>query len=83
MVDEFLAILDRHNLSTEEAAVLVGVAPHTIRCVRLSGALPKREHCRTAIAEFCARNRAAVTREGLRMPADRRFHPTPEPHPAA
>jgi hypothetical protein len=81
MVQEFLAILARHNLSNEEAAVLTGLAPHTVRCVRLSGDLPKREHCRVAIADFCARNRAASTREGLRMPADRRF--SPEPRPAA
>jgi hypothetical protein len=68
-IAEFLALVDRHELSDLQAAALVGVAPATVRVIRLTGALPKGGRSRGALAAFCEANRGATCRAELRMTA--------------
>ena len=69
---EFLAILSRLGLNDVEAGVCIGVSPHTVRCVRLSGELPDRKTTLALILSFVARSRTAKHRGELRLAASSR-----------
>ena len=58
----FLKIKERLDLTDIEASVFVGVAPHTIRVVRLTKRSPTRAPARAKLALFVAKNRNAKSR---------------------
>jgi hypothetical protein len=69
VVDEFLALVEQHGLSDLEAGALTGVAPATVKVVRLTRAAPKHPRPRASLAAFVEANRGAGSRAELRMTA--------------
>jgi len=66
VIDRLFELIDRFDLSNAELAGLTGLAPHTVRVVRLSREMPRHAHCRRALRAFVLKNARITAKSALR-----------------
>lgn len=67
LMERFLAIGERLKLSDTQVAVASGLAPYTVRMMRVGKTLPRQARCLSLITEFILRNRHAKQRGEVRL----------------
>ena len=68
--NEFLAVIERHNLSIDATAALIAASPHTVRLFLARRTPPKKKDAQGRISRWLAANRTAQSRGELRLLGD-------------